>query len=148
MHAQIYAGVGPEKRQRNLDQLLHAYVHVCVYLVCAPMQVWDLRKGNATMTLKGHSDTITGMSLSPDGNHLLTNAMDNTLRVWDMRPYAPANRCVRMMTGEPGTPTHPHTGACAYTDSDRVSNMRAHGSAHVQAHRRALGRQHSVRAML
>jgi WD40 repeat protein len=52
------------------------------------------------MMLKGHSDTITGLSLSPDGAHLLSNAMDNTLRVWDMRPFAPANRCVRMMTGE------------------------------------------------
>ena len=35
------------------------------------------------------------MSLSPDGNFLLTNAMDNTLRVWDVRPYAPADRCDR-----------------------------------------------------
>ena len=33
-----------------------------------------------------------GMSLSPDGAFLLTNAMDNTLRAWDVRPYAPADR--------------------------------------------------------
>ena len=33
------------------------------------------------MSLKGHNDTVTGMAVSPDGTHLLTNAMDNTLRV-------------------------------------------------------------------
>jgi Prp8 binding protein len=60
------------------------------------------------ITLKGHSDTVTGISLSPDGSHLLSNSMDNTLRVWDMRPYAPANRCVRMMTGM----TAAHVLAC------------------------------------
>ena len=31
---------------------------------------------------QGHTDTVTGMQLSPDGAHVLTNAMDNTLRVW------------------------------------------------------------------
>ena len=45
------------------------------------VKVWDLRKEEVSMTLKGHSDTVTGMSVSPDGTHLLTNAMDNTLRV-------------------------------------------------------------------
>jgi WD40 repeat protein len=34
--------------------------------------------------------------VSPDGNHLLTNSMDNTLRVWDVRPYATANRCTKV----------------------------------------------------
>ena len=63
------------------------------------VKVWDLRKGEVSLTLRGHNETITGMRLSPDGTHLLTNAMDNTLRVWDMRPYAPANRCVKVFTG-------------------------------------------------
>ncbi|GFH16134.1 WD40 repeat-like protein [Haematococcus lacustris] len=63
------------------------------------IKVWDLRKGSVSITLKGHSDTVTGISLSPDGSHLLSNAMDNTLRVWDMRPFAPVNRCVKLLTG-------------------------------------------------
>jgi WD40 repeat protein len=54
---------------------------------------WELRKGAAGLTLQGHADTVTGLRVSPEGNHLLSNSMDNTLRVWDMRPYAPANRC-------------------------------------------------------
>ena len=44
------------------------------------------------MKLEGHVDTITGMRVSPDGAYLLSNAMDCTLRIWDMRPYAPQVR--------------------------------------------------------
>ena len=28
--------------------------------------------------MRGHSDTVTGMQLSPDGSYLLSNSMDNT----------------------------------------------------------------------
>ncbi|OVA05157.1 WD40 repeat [Macleaya cordata] len=63
------------------------------------VKVWDLRRNEVTMTLQGHSDTITGMQLSPDGSYLLTNAMDCSLRIWDLRPYAPQNRCVKIFTG-------------------------------------------------
>lgn len=38
-------------------------------------QVWDLRKAEVAMTLKGHANTITGLRVSPDGTHLLSNAM-------------------------------------------------------------------------
>ncbi len=59
------------------------------------VKVWDLRKEEVVHMLAGHTDTITGMSVSPDGSHLLTNSMDNTLREWDMRPYAPEDRCTK-----------------------------------------------------
>ncbi len=43
--------------------------------------MWDLRKPQqASLVLKGHSDTVTGIKLSPDGTHLLSNSMDNTVR--------------------------------------------------------------------
>ncbi|CAG9466312.1 unnamed protein product [Pedinophyceae sp. YPF-701] len=63
------------------------------------VQVFDVRRGELFLELSGHLDSVTGMALSPDGNHLLTNAMDNTLRMWDMRPYAPKNRCVKIFSG-------------------------------------------------
>ncbi len=56
------------------------------------IKVWELRKGAVSYAMKGHADTVTGMQLSPDGKHLLTNAMDNTLRVWDVQAYAPQDR--------------------------------------------------------
>ncbi|KAL3565665.1 hypothetical protein D5086_033711 [Populus alba] len=63
------------------------------------VKVWDIRKGEVTMTLEGHQDMITSMQLSPDGSYLLTNGMDNKLCIWDMRPYAPQNRCVKIFEG-------------------------------------------------
>ena len=42
------------------------------------LQVWDLRKNDMLYRMRGHSDTVTGMQLSPDGSYLLSNAMDNT----------------------------------------------------------------------
>lgn len=49
------------------------------------LQVWDLRKEAVAFTLQGHGDSVTGMALNPEGTHLLTNSMDNTLRIWDVR---------------------------------------------------------------
>lgn len=63
------------------------------------IKVWDIRKNELLYSLKGHSDTITGVALSPDGSYILSNSMDSTLRIWDIRPYAPAERCVKILTG-------------------------------------------------
>jgi Prp8 binding protein len=63
------------------------------------MRVWDLRRCDVLFSLRGHTDTITGMRLSPDGSYLLSNAMDNSVRIWDIRPYAPFQRCVKIFQG-------------------------------------------------
>lgn len=42
------------------------------------IKVWDTRKNGIVYTMKGHNDSPTGLSLSPDGNYLASNAMDNT----------------------------------------------------------------------
>ncbi|KAJ3646375.1 hypothetical protein Zmor_023965 [Zophobas morio] len=63
------------------------------------IKVWDIRNHEIIYTLKGHTDTVTGLSLSPDGSYLLSNSMDNSLRIWDVRPYAPQERCVKVFTG-------------------------------------------------
>lgn len=63
------------------------------------IKVWDVRKNELLYTMRGHTDTVTGLSLSSDGSYLLSNAMDNTMRIWDVRPYAPQERCVKVFTG-------------------------------------------------
>lgn len=63
------------------------------------IKIWDIRKNDILYKLRGHTDTITGISLSPDGSYILSNSMDNTLRIWDIRPYAPGERCVKIFTG-------------------------------------------------
>lgn len=55
---------------------------------------------DADLVLEGHSDTVTGLSISPDGNQLLSNSMDCFLRVWDIRPFAnKSSRCEKVMPG-------------------------------------------------
>jgi Prp8 binding protein len=53
------------------------------------------------MELTGHVDSITGLALSPDEHHLLSNAMDNHLFSWDIRPFVldPTNRCEKEYHG-------------------------------------------------
>lgn len=63
------------------------------------IKVWDLRRGGFHYSMAGHLDTITGLSLSPDGHHLLSNSMDNTLKSWDVRPFAPVNRLEKTFLG-------------------------------------------------
>jgi len=61
---------------------------------------WDVRKPNTEVfRLLGHSDTITCLRLDPYGSYLLSNSMDKDLRVWDIRPYAPVQRCVKIFNG-------------------------------------------------
>ena len=72
-------------------------------------QTWDwdqvqdtpgLELEQESMGLSGHFDTITGLSMSPDGQSLLSNSMDASLRLWDVRPFSPAaSRQVSLLTG-------------------------------------------------
>jgi Prp8 binding protein len=48
---------------------------------------WDVRKLARVYALKGHTDTVTCLSMHPAGTHVLSNSMDNTLRSWDVRPF-------------------------------------------------------------
>jgi len=70
---------------------------MCVTSCDQLLKLWDLRKPAApSLVMNGHSDTITCLSLSPDGSYALSNSMDNTLRIWDVRPYAPGERCLKV----------------------------------------------------
>jgi Prp8 binding protein len=64
---------------------------------------WDLRAGKEpveVLALKGHADSVIGLNVSPDNNYLLSNSMDQTLRIWDIRPFASnQSRCERVFEG-------------------------------------------------
>ncbi|GAK63978.1 WD40 repeat-like protein [Moesziomyces antarcticus] len=53
------------------------------------VHIYDLARKTSVLSLRGHMDTITCVSLSPSGSHLLTTSFDDTLRIWDVRPFAP-----------------------------------------------------------
>merc|ERR1712194_759780 len=37
--------------------------------------------------LRGHTDCVTGISLSPDGERLVSNSRDGAVQLWDVRSY-------------------------------------------------------------
>ena len=44
-----------------------------------------LNQGNLKFTLIGHSDEITTFSVSPDGQFLVSNSIDKTIKVWNFK---------------------------------------------------------------
>ncbi|KAF2859362.1 putative U5 snRNP complex subunit [Piedraia hortae CBS 480.64] len=65
------------------------------------VKVWDIRMQRVAYTLAGHADTVTSLAVSPDGQSLLSYSHDSTARTWDVRPFAPANRQIRVFDGAP-----------------------------------------------
>ncbi|EGD79062.1 U5 snRNP-specific protein [Salpingoeca rosetta] len=63
------------------------------------IKMWDLRTMDVTERLAGHTDTVTGLSLSPNGKEVLSFAMDNTARIWDVQPFAQGPRLKKTLMG-------------------------------------------------
>lgn len=60
-----------------------------------------MRKKTVLYTMKGHTDTITSLQVSPDSQSLLSNSHDSTVRTWDIRPFAPTDRHMKTYDGAP-----------------------------------------------
>lgn len=63
------------------------------------IKVWDARKKEVIYSLKGHTDTITSLEVSPDSQNLLSNSHDSSVRTWDIRPFAPKDRAIQTYDG-------------------------------------------------
>ena len=50
------------------------------------MKVWNAETGQEQLSLAGHTNWVSGISLSPDGNRLVTASLDLTAKVWDITP--------------------------------------------------------------
>eukprot|EP00188_Purpureofilum_apyrenoidigerum_P002052 Plantae.Rhodophyta-Purpureofilum_apyrenoidigerum.ctg22219.p1 GENE.Plantae.Rhodophyta-Purpureofilum_apyrenoidigerum.ctg22219~~Plantae.Rhodophyta-Purpureofilum_apyrenoidigerum.ctg22219.p1 ORF type:complete len:361 (-),score=50.35 Plantae.Rhodophyta-Purpureofilum_apyrenoidigerum.ctg22219:367-1449(-) len=49
---------------------------------------WDLRAPEKEqLRLSGHTNTITGLDVNAKGSHLISDAMDQTCKIWDIRPF-------------------------------------------------------------
>ena len=58
-----------------------------------------MKKKNGFQLL-GHTDTITGISISHSGKYLLSNAMDKSLKIWDISPFVVGGyRCMKTFYG-------------------------------------------------
>ncbi|ORY32174.1 WD40-repeat-containing domain protein [Naematelia encephala] len=66
------------------------------------IKVWDLRTTKVVYTLHGHTDTISSISLSPNGHYLATYSLDSALIIYDVRPFSSdPMRVYRSLTGAP-----------------------------------------------
>ena len=65
------------------------------------IKVWDMRKKDVAYTMVGHTDTVTSLEVSPDGQALLSYSHDGLARTWDIRPFAPTDRSIKSYVGAP-----------------------------------------------
>jgi Prp8 binding protein len=62
--------------------------------------VYDRRRNGGELFVAGYSsDSVTGLSLSPDGTLILSTSMDATLRVLDVRSFCSGDRELVCLTG-------------------------------------------------
>jgi len=47
------------------------------------MRLWDLESGEHIRTFAGHSNTVTSVCFSPDGEQVISGSADATIRIWD-----------------------------------------------------------------
>ena len=59
------------------------------------LKVWDVATGECLATLKGHSDYVGGVAVSPDSRCAVSASNDKTLKVWDVATGA----CVATLEG-------------------------------------------------
>ncbi len=53
------------------------------------VMLWDLKKKARVQTLKGHSDIVVGMAMSPNSRLLASSSVDSKVIVWDIKTYKP-----------------------------------------------------------
>lgn len=61
--------------------------------------VWSTQSNSVVYRLSGHSDTVTGLAVSPDYTSLLSNSRDGSLKIWDIRHFVEDNRCLKTLRG-------------------------------------------------
>ncbi|KAK4705077.1 Prp8 binding protein, partial [Phenoliferia sp. Uapishka_3] len=53
------------------------------------VHVFSLAHHSISYSLRGHTDTITSLALSPSSSLLLSSSMDSVLHLWSVQPFAP-----------------------------------------------------------
>ncbi|KAF0974458.1 hypothetical protein FDP41_006490 [Naegleria fowleri] len=84
---------------------------------------WDMKTDKFLYSLgNGHTDSITDIKLSPDGNFILSNSMDGTCRIWNARHFVDTpNRCVKVFNGAKHSMDKNLTRVSWYKDGSLIS---------------------------
>lgn len=60
--------------------------------------VYDIKTRERLYTLKGHTDSITCIEISPDNSFIVTGSRDKTVRIWDSK----TGKCLCILSGHTG----------------------------------------------
>ncbi len=61
--------------------------------------VWDATSGQEMLTLEGHTGPVESVAFSADGKRLASASHDQTVKVWDARPWTPELRAEQEALG-------------------------------------------------
>lgn len=75
------------------------YTTFCTGGIDNIIRVWDTRLEKPVRELEGHSDSITSLSISHEGSFLLSNSMDNSMKVWDLKTNSASKVHLKSYTG-------------------------------------------------
>ena len=53
-----------------------------------PNRLWDLRAGQLLQTMEGHSDRVTAIALTADGEKALSGSSDGSINVWSTNMHS------------------------------------------------------------
>jgi WD40 repeat protein len=76
-------GYSPDGRRLVLSVVDHGTLG----LAAPAVEVWDTEHGRRLLDLQGHTDSVYGSVFSPQGDRVLTTAMDQTVRHWESFPW-------------------------------------------------------------
>ncbi len=62
------------------------------------IELWSLKRGQATFYLTGHLNDVNDLAFSPDGKYLVSSGKDNKVILWDSR----TKRKIRLLEGHKG----------------------------------------------
>jgi WD40 repeat protein len=48
------------------------------------IKIWEIGTGKLLLTLNGHEDWVSSVTISPDGKTLVSGSWDNTIKIWDV----------------------------------------------------------------
>ena len=77
------------------------------------MNLWDVNTGKLKTIFKGHTDTVTSMAFSSDGETLITSSWDRSVRIWDVVTGENKYTFNRKVTGDSKIIFYPHSNTIA-----------------------------------